>query len=189
MWRAKNLAKSGCWPVSMRTGSAGPPTCSSNCCPPCAALPQARHSMTMSRRSCCATRLSNVRQPSVEALDRVLLFVECLEDVAQLRDRQQIVHLLGHVHELHLAAVPGDRRISGDQFAKACAVHVAHATQIDQNLPVSLVDHAVDLVLELRVALAQGDLARDIQHFDVPYRAFFDLHAGLLRRKWSGRWL
>src|ERR1700676_203534 len=110
----------------MRTGSAGRPSCSSACCPPCATLRQALHSTTMSRRSCCATKSNELRigERQLKALDRLLLLVECFEHVAQLRDGQQIVHFLGQVHELHLSAVPGHRRKRGDQLAKACAVHV-----------------------------------------------------------------
>ena len=89
----------------------------------------------------------------VELLQRVLLGVERVEDGQQLGDGQQIVQALGEVHELHAAAGFRHRRVGADELAEAGAVDVRDVGQVDEDVLVPLVHEAVDLVLELLIAL------------------------------------
>src|SRR6185503_13330125 len=94
----------------------------------------------------------------------------------QLGDREQIGDALGQVEQLEAAALSAHRGVGADHFAQARAVDVRDFGQVEHNLLVTLVDEAVDLVLEQFVAFAQGDLPFQVEHHHVPDGPFLDLH-------------
>src|SRR5512138_3104809 len=116
-----------------------------------------------------------------ETPDRVVLRVESLEDGQELRNRQKIRDALRQIEQLQVAPLPADRGVGTDDFAKTRAVHVRDVREVQQNLSMALVDQAVDLVLQQFVALAQRDLALQVEHYDVADSPFIDLHGNAPR--------
>ncbi|MGH9648059.1 MAG: hypothetical protein ACRD4E_14710, partial [Bryobacteraceae bacterium] len=55
-------------------------------------------------------------------------------------------------------------------------VHVRHVGEVQQNFPLALIDEAVDLVLQQFIALTQGDLPLEVEHYHVADRTFLDVH-------------
>jgi hypothetical protein len=108
--------------------------------------------------------------------DRLVLRVERLEHGQQFRDRQQIGDAFGQVEQLEAAALPADGGIRPNDFAEPGAVDVRDVRQIQNDLLVALVDEAVDLVLEEFVALPQGNLPFQVEHYHVADSPFLDLH-------------
>src|SRR6185295_2520726 len=111
-----------------------------------------------------------------EALDGLGFGIEGLEHRQQLRDREQVRDALGQIEELEASALPAHGRISADHFSKARAVHVRHIGEVQQEFAATLVEQAVHLVFQKLVALSQGDLPLEIEHYHVANRAFLDVH-------------
>ena len=65
---------------------------------------------------------------------------------------------------------------SAKDLAEPCAVDVRDVREVQHNFLMALVDEAVDLVLEQLVALAEGDLALQVEHYHVTDGPFLDLH-------------
>src|SRR5262249_4623978 len=112
--------------------------------------------------------------------DRFALRVEGLEHGQELRDRQEIRNALGQVEQLETAALPADGRVRADNLAEARAVYVRHVREIQNDLFVALIDEAVHLVLQQLIALAQRDLAFQVEYNHVTDVPFLDLHVKTL---------
>src|SRR6266508_3886946 len=104
--------------------------------------------------------------------DRVVLSIERLEHGQKLGNRQQIGDALRQVEQLETPALAAHRRVRAHDLAEPGAVDVRHAGQVQDDLLVTLVDEAVDLVLEQFIAFSQRDLALQIKDDDVANSTF-----------------
>src|SRR5436190_7321480 len=113
--------------------------------------------------------------------DRVVLRVVGLEDGQQFRDGQQIGDALGQVQQFQAAALPAHRRVGANDLAEPRAVDIRNGGEVEDNFLVTLVDQAVHFVLEKLIALAEGDLASQVQDHDFADGTLLDLHETLQR--------
>src|SRR5882672_7529317 len=110
------------------------------------------------------------------AFDRRGLVFEDLEDGDQFGDRQQIADALGRVQELQIAAGPLNGRVAADDLAQTAAVHIWHAGQIQQQFCLAAFDQLIDFALQLDVALAEKNLAFNVENSYVAALALCNSH-------------
>ena len=77
-----------------------------------------------------------------EALERGGLVGKLGEDLVQLRDFQNLLHLRGQAHHLHRPALLNDSEVVAHQFADSGAVQVNQATQIQNNVGFAMLEES-----------------------------------------------
>jgi hypothetical protein len=111
-----------------------------------------------------------------EAVEGVGLVAENLEDLLQPGQDQQVLDLSAGIEELQPRPLLGGALVAGDQLADPGAVHVGHAFQVeDHGLP-TLVEQGVHRLAQLDVAVADGDLAGQVDDRDLPLMPDARLH-------------
>ena len=100
--------------------------------------------------------------------------------VTSLGDGQQIRDLRRQVHQLDGAArLPLHDQVASHQLAQAAAVHVRHAGEVEQDLPLALKDDAGDGVAQQLGAVVHGQFPLQVEDGDVANAAFGDIHGRL----------
>src|SRR3989442_1078505 len=105
------------------------------------------------------------RGPS-EARQRLALVAEDIENLLQLGQNQQILHLAVRVEELEGRAFLAGALVARHQLSDAGAVHVRDAAQIEDDVLASLVQERVDRLAQFDVPLADGDFPGEIDDCD-----------------------
>ena len=121
--------------------------------------------MTSSRASATLDRCRR------EAAHGIRFGAEGFEHRHKFRDDEQIVDALGQVQQLQGSTLPADRRERAHDLANPRAVDVRHVAQIEEEVLASLVQQAVNLVFEQRIAIAERQFAFQIDlHLNPPIR-------------------
>src|SRR6202453_3473631 len=111
--------------------------------------------------------------------DCACLVVLDVEDSVEFRDLQQIVHLLGQVQQLQLAAAVLHCREGADQFADAGAVDIADVAQVQQNLVRTLRQYITYSITNRYATFAESNTAAEIQYGNAVHLASLYFHAHL----------
>src|SRR5208283_2512158 len=85
----------------------------------------------------------------------------------KLRNLQQVLHSLGEVEQLQLAAPVGHRGEGRHQLPDSRAVDVRYLSQVEQDLLLALTHHFAQAVAQCAGTLTQGDPPRHIHHAHV----------------------
>src|SRR5207244_1669365 len=85
------------------------------------------------------------------------------------------------VHELQAAVLAAHGGVAPDDLAQAGGVHVGHVRQVQQDLGLAAVHQPRHRVAQGVVALADQDLAVEVQHDHVTDLALDNLHGGVLQ--------
>src|SRR5581483_2892169 len=88
-------------------------------------------------------------------LHRRCFIILHIKNGVQLRDLQQIVHLLRQVEQLQLATLVLNSRECTDQLANSRAVDIVHIAEVQQNLLVSFCEQVFDCVAEHNAAFTE----------------------------------
>src|SRR6185312_12461997 len=97
-----------------------------------------------------------------EGLNSGGLIVFYVENGVELRNLQQVVHLLCKVQQFELAALVADGRKGTDQLANSGAVDIGHIAEIQQDLLFALAQQLADLVAQQDAAFAESDTSAEI---------------------------
>src|SRR2546422_9797156 len=95
----------------------------------------------------------------LETDEGLLLVLEHIEKLDELRDREQVQNLLVRLENLHDPAALDHALVASDQLAYACGVHVVHLLHVQENLVVAAGEQVLDRLAHLDVSLAMGDAA------------------------------
>src|ERR1051325_6246278 len=104
----------------------------------------------------------------LEAVERLRLVLVYVEDGQELRDGEQVFDLGLQVEELELSLLARDGRVARHQLADAARIHVADAPEVEEYLLPALVGEVAHGRAQAHVALADGDLAFEVEDGHVP---------------------
>src|SRR6185503_625909 len=90
-----------------------------------------------------------------------------------------VLDLLREVDELEAPALAAHRRVAADDLAEAGGIDVRNVGEVQQDLGLAAIDEAGDRVAQGIVALADQDLAVEVQDDDVTDRSLDDLHCSV----------
>jgi hypothetical protein len=108
----------------------------------------------------------------------VFLCVKRHQDVVKPDDRKQLPDARGRPKQVDATAVPLEPDVGRDQVTQTGRVEVRDVVQIDNDLDQSFLRQPFDDVLEITLAGAAVEFARQLEHGDVSNEAFDDLHDG-----------
>src|SRR5919107_492609 len=111
----------------------------------------------------------------LEAVQRLRLVLVYVEDGQELCDGEQVFDLGLKVEELELSLLAGDGRVARHQLADAARIHVADAAEVEENLLPALFGEVAYGRAQAYVALADGDLAFEVEDRHVPGLALADV--------------
>src|SRR5215207_5934543 len=129
---------------------------------------------------------SGARPLFFEAGDCGGLVLVDVEDGQQLGDGEQVPDLPRQVEELQLPALAPEGGEAGDEFADAARVHVADLRQVQEDLLPAPLGQSPDRAAQRDVALADRDLAAEIEHGHVAGLPLGNLHVGHRSKPPSG---
>src|SRR5205807_7963347 len=104
---------------------------------------------------------------SLEAAECLGFAIVSVEDSQKLRNRQEVLQLLGQAEQFELSALLINRRIARDQLANAAGINVTNAGQIQQNFLLSFFQQAAHGATQRDAAFANRNSAVHVEDRNV----------------------